>query len=465
MSSVIVQIDRSVATPVRTQIANAYAQAIREGGLGAGETLPSVRGLSGRLGVTPVTVAAAYRELCELRLVVAMPRSGFRVAGAASPPLERKVFQLNRIEPDLRIHPVAACARLIADLAAADPGIGGYADYRGEMALREAIAGLDRELGIVTDSVRGVLMTSGAQQALSLLGRMLPSGACVAVESPCYPGVRLAFSERGRKLVPVCVDAEGPVERDVQAIAESGRIAAFYCCPNYANPTGRSWSEAARRRVVEAASRGGCLLIEDDYLGDLDPAREALPRLARLASEYPGARVVRIHTFSKTLLPALRLASVTADPETIDRLLALKVADDLGCSSFLQRALARFISAGDYQRHLERVRPHYREVREVLRQAMGEAGPYITFSPDPSGFCMLGRLDRTVDTGRFLAECARSGVMLTPGADYWGDAVQGSDCFRMGFGALSPDEVPVVLRRLGEAAAAVRNASEKWSLL
>ena len=175
--------------------------------------------------------------------------------------------------------------------------------------------------------------------------------------------------------------------------------------------------------------------------------------------------MVRIHTFSKTLLPALRLASVTADPETIDRLLALKVADDLGCSAFLQRALAHFINTGDYQRHLDRVRPRYCEVREALRRAMGEVGPYIAFSPSPSGFCMLGRLDRTVDTGRFLAECARSGVMLTSGTDYWVDAAQGGDCFRMGFGALSPDEVLVVLRRLGEAAAAVRNASEKWSLL
>ena len=140
MISVIVQIDRSAALPVRAQIAEAYAQAILDGRLPPGAVLPSVRGLSGRLGVSPVTVASAYRELCERGLATALPRSGYRVAGVARRPEVRRMFQLNRIEPDLRIHPVADCARLIAELATDDPGIGGYAEYRGEAALREAIA-------------------------------------------------------------------------------------------------------------------------------------------------------------------------------------------------------------------------------------------------------------------------------------------------------------------------------------
>lgn len=465
MISVIVQIDRSAATPVRAQIAESYARAIRSGELAPGVVLPSVRALSGRLGVSPVTVVSAYRELCAAGLAVAMPRSGYRVGGVAPTSESRRhVFQLNRIEPDLRIHPVAECARLMAELAS-DPGIGGYADYRGEPDLRQAVAGLDREFGIESEPEQGLLITSGAQQALSLLGRALPSGVMVAVEDPCYPGARLAFSGAGATLVPLPTGNDGPEESALAVLADPGRVAAFYCCPTYANPTGRSWSAAARRRVIQAVQCGGCLLIEDDYLGDLDDPREAPPRLAALAREYPGARVVRIHTFSKTLLPALRLASVAGTPELIVRLLSLKVADDLGCSAFLQRALARLIATGEYQRHLARVRPRYRQTRQALCRAIDGVDEGIAFDVDPLGFCLLGRLDRAIDPGRFIAECARLGVLLTPGADYWLDATQGADRFRMGFGSLAPDEVPSVFRVLEEAAASVRHAQGKWSLL
>ncbi|WP_319243630.1 PLP-dependent aminotransferase family protein [uncultured Propionivibrio sp.] len=465
MISVTVQIDRDAAVPLRTQIASAYTAAIREGRLVAGTVLPSVRALSGRLGVSPVTVAAAYRDLCATGLATALPRSGVRVSGVpVAPVAERRGFELNRIEPDLRRHPVAECARLIGEVAR-DPAAGGYAEYRGERVLRDAIAAFDRTLGIDVDPASSLLITSGAQQALSLLGRVWPVGTAVAVEDPCYPGARLAFAGAGATLVPLAVGEDGPEAAALNILAEPGRVAAFYCCPTHANPTGLSWSEAARRRVLAAAQRGGAWLIEDDYLGDLDATPEALPRLAALAGEYPGARVVRVRTFSKTLLPALRLAGVSAEPALIARLLALKVADDLGCSALLQRALAAFLCEGGYQRHLERVRPGYVAVRQHLSAALAGLAPAITFAGPFGGFCLLGRLASGIDTSRFLAECAQLGLQLTPGADYWADGLSGSDCFRMGFGALAPDEVATVVGLLGRAALLASAPTAARSLL
>lgn len=468
MISVPVQIDRASPVSLRAQVTEAYASAIRNGQLPAGTLLPSVRALSGRLCISPVTVAAAYRELCDTGLAKALPRSGVRVAECLAPsPAIRQVFQLNRIEPDLRLHPVAACSRLMSDLAAADPVLGGYADYRGDLALREAVALLDAEIGILSDPVDGVLITSGAQQALSLIGRSLAPGATVAVEDPCYPGARLAFSGAGATLFPLAMDEDGPAASGVALLAQPGRIAALYGCPSYANPTGRCWSETARRRVLQAAQLGGTLLIEDDYLGDLDAPVDALPRLAQLAPEYPGVRVVRIHTFSKTLLPALRLASVAGDPALIERLLGLKVADDLGCSALLQRALAVFIQQGHYRRHLELVRPHYAEVRRVLRTAFSGLAPVVQLSGPEGGFCLLGKLAAGIDTPRFLAECSRLGVLLTPGADYWldGTGMRGRDSFRIGFGSLNVDEVPGICRVLERAAATASTPVATRSLL
>lgn len=465
MISVSVQIDHAAETPVRAQISGAYAQAIRGGRLPPGAPLPSVRALSARLGVSPATVVAAYRELCAGGLVVASPRSAFRVAGGSPRPQERREFQLNRIEPDLRVHPVAEFAGLLAELASADCSIGGYEEYRGHLALREAIAGLDREIGIASEPGVGMLITSGAQQALTLLGRALEPGVSVAVEEPCYPGARMAFANAGARLVPVRMTDDGPDPESLRAIAAPGAVAALYCCPTYCNPTGRTWSEKARLRAMEAASYGGFLLVEDDYLGDLDYLGEAPPRLAALAPRFPKARVVRIRTFSKTLLPALRIASVSGDPALIARLLALKVADDLGCSAFLQRALARFIQCGNYHRHLERVRPRYRQTREALRDALANIKRPVTFDDPPAGVCLLGHIGEGIDAGRFVAECAKNAVLISPGSDYWLRAEDGARRFRIGFGSLAPDEAPIVAEAIERAADASLGFSGDRSIL
>lgn len=440
MISVSVQIDPNAAEPIRAQISGAYAAAIRAGRLPAGAPLPSVRGLSGRLGVSPATVVAAYRELCAAGLATASPRSAFRVAGKAAVQ-ERSEFFLNRIEPDLRIHPVAEFGRLVAEVAAADCSAGGYEDYRGHRELREAMAELDAEIGVASDPANGLLVTAGAQHALALIARLLGAGATVAVEDPCYPGARIAFSSAGARLVPLRITDDGPAPDALRAIARRGAVTALYCCPTYANPTGRSWSEEARRRVMKAASDGGFLIIEDDFLGDLDYLEETPTRLAALAAEFPKARVARIRTFSKCLLPALRIAGVTGDAGFIDRLLPLRIADDLCGSALLQRALARFIRSGDYRRHLERVRPRYRAVREALRVALSGLDGRIRFDDPPAGLCLLGRVAEEIDFERFLAECANAGVHLSHGKDYWHDAADGARRFRMGFGSLSPDEV------------------------
>jgi DNA-binding transcriptional MocR family regulator len=464
MISVPIQIDRKSAVPVRAQIAAAYTAAIRAGQLAPAAALPSVRALSARLGVSPATVVAAYRELCDCGLASSAERSAFRVSGGA-PEKTHKAFQLNRIEPDLRIHPVAEFSRLLAEVAATDSSIGGYEDYRGYPGLRQAIAEIDRAVGVDADPASGMLITSGAQQAISLVARSLERGAAVAVEDPCYPGARIAFAGAGAALLPVRIGDDGPDQQALAAIAKPGAVAAFYCCPTYGNPSGRSWSPAARSRVLEAASKGGFLLIEDDYLGDLDYLGEAPVRLAALASRFPKARLLRIRTFSKSLLPALRLAGVAGDPQLIARLVALKMADDLGCSAFLQRTLARFIGDGLYQSHLERIRPHYRRTREQLRSALAGIKHGVSFDDPPAGLCLLGKLADTIDLGNFVAECAKRNVLISPGSDYWLRAADGANRFRVGFGALAPDEIATVAAAIESAAESAANFSGDRSIL
>ncbi len=492
MGSVTVQIDHEGKIPVKTQIAEAYASAIRAGTLKPGSALPSIRALSARLKVSPATVVAAYRELSDTGLALAEPRSAFRVAGmGADPAREGKaagspflnggstvdgayapelgsahgLYALNRIEPDLRVHPVREFARVIAEVAARDPFSGGYEEYRGNAALREAIAACDRAQGIESDPVNGMLMTSGAQQALQLLARSFPPGTAIAFEDPCYPGARLAFAGNLARLVPVASGSDGPEAEALAAVSSAGAVAALYCCPTYGNPSGRTWSRAARLRVLEAAAKGGFLVIEDDYLGDLDYLDEKPDRLSSLAASVPGASVVRIRTFSKCLLPALRLASVTGEASLVSRLLALKVADDIGCSAFTQRALARFIASGQYEAHLARVRPRYRATREAVREALREPVEGLSFDDPPSGLSLLARATGALNPGRFVSECAREGALVSPGGDYWHDSARGSGYFRICFGSLAPEEAASAIDTLRRAASAALNQAPVYSLI
>jgi len=330
----------------------------------------------------------------------------------------------------------------------------------------------------VTNPETGMLITSGAQQAITLIARCFGPGAKVAIEDPCFPGARIAFRNSGADIVPVASTNDGLDSAALKTISVPGAVSVLYCCPTYGNPRGWSWTEAARVRVLEAAHTGGFMIIEDDYLGDLDYLAEKTRRLAGLAAEFPGVKVVRIRTFSKCLLPTLLLAGVSADSAFINKLLALKVADDIGSSALLQRGLAQFIWEGRYEAHLERVRPRYRATREALRGALAAQSPKgdalkgsshardaLRFDDPPAGLSLLGYLPPDLDPARFIVECEKDGVIVMSGRDYWFDGANGRHCFRIGFGALSPEEAVIAVSFFNNALVRAREYSVDHSLL
>ncbi len=462
MLSDIVQIDRTSRIPVQAQIADAFADAILAGKLEGGRKLPSLRTLSARLGISAATAAAAYRNLVERRLIAAHPRSGF-VVSALDAALrkagegDRAILPLHRIEPNLRLHPAADFARVTAEVAAEDPAAGGYEDYRGSRALRAMLAELDRADGIPSDPEKGMLVTAGAQQAIAIIARAAGRGTLVALEDPTYPGARLAFASAGACLVPIRAATAGPEPAALERACASNKIDLFYCCPTYGNPSGRSWDRETRELVLRASARYGFTIIEDDYLGDLDYLEEHPARLASLAASVPGSRVIHIRTFSKCLLPALRVAGVNADERTIARLLAVKSADDICGSALIQRGLARYLEIGAYGEHLRRVRPHYASLRAALRSALGAASAPLRFDDPPAGLCLLGNLEKGMDLARFIAECKTQGVSVSPGPDYWQEGQEGALAFRIGFGSLEPGEIPRAIQAMEEAARKMKN--------
>jgi GntR family transcriptional regulator/MocR family aminotransferase len=457
----MIQLKRDSDLPLHRQIADAMEKAIAGGAFRAQRNLPSVRSLATRLSVSPATVSNAYRALVERRVVEARARSGYRILAAAGN-AERKngdraPFPLHRIEPSLTRHPVAEFGRIVAAIAAESPETGGYEDYRGYAPLRSALAELFQGDGIYADPEGGLLVSNGAQHAFALIARAAGASARVAIEDPVYPGARLAFANAGAEIVPIPMTLDGPDIDALEAKAKQASIDLFYCCPSYGNPSGRSWSVGARERVLRAAARYGFAILEDDFLGDLDYLQERLPRLA---SDFPqsGARVIYVRTFSKCLLPALRIAGIASDRDTIERLLAVKTADDICGSAFLQRALDRYLEGNRYQTHLERVRPHYRAVREAIREQCKKSPSKIQYEDPPAGLCLSATLPGGMDSGRFSEACRIEGVLVSPGSAYWMNPERGANSFRVGFGNIEPEDI-------GRAFGAIERALDRTRAL
>jgi DNA-binding transcriptional MocR family regulator len=459
MYSVPIQLNKDASQPLHEQISDAMERAIRSGAL-RDKRLPSIRGLANRLNVSPATITAAYRTLVSKHLAEASARSAFIVTAEKIAGDTPDLLSMDRIEPNLKYHPVAEFGRLVGEVAGRDVSAGGYEDYRGYRKLRELLADLNAEAGIAADPEMEIFITAGCQQAISLIAQIMGPRTKVAVEEPTYPGAHLAFQQVGATLIPIPAKEEGP---DLKALeAAGGSIDLFYCCPTYGNPAGRSWSPKIRERVASLAARKGFAIFEDDYLGDLDYLDEKLPRLKSLA---PDAKIFHVRSFSKCLFPALRIAGVTADPQTVDLLLKKRLAADITGSPFLQRALALFIDRGGYREHLRQVRPFYKSIREALRRELGKRKTAIRYGNPPAGVSLLAELPKGLDAFRFAAECRNLGVAIAPAKDYFLNSEQGASFFRICFAGIEPKDASFVSKVFDRACERTLLGSESGSLV
>lgn len=390
--------------------------AVLDGRLRAGDRLPPTRELAALVQVSRGTVTAAYDRLTaegflegrvgsgtfvarHLRPTsprrapsgAARPRRAFRDPPAVSP--ERHSRDLPRPEgsargegltgsrpesaargvgriadftvgvPDPRLFPLAVWRRLVSAELRATRLPAGYTDPAGHAGLRAAIA---RHLGLARGLRAGaddVVVTNGAQQAFDLVGRVLiEPGEVVAVEEPGYPPVRALWASLGARVRGVPVDAEGVV---VERLPARARL--VHVTPSHQFPLGAVLSARRRTALLEWADRRGAVIVEDDYDSEYRFADRPLePLQARDAS----GRVVYVGSFSKTLLPSLRLGFLVAPASLRPALVTARRLGDWHGDPVPQAALARLIDDGLLARHVRRTRAVYAARRDALLRSL-----------------------------------------------------------------------------------------------
>jgi GntR family transcriptional regulator/MocR family aminotransferase len=442
--------------------------AILDGRLRPGERLPPTRELAGRLDVARNTVVVAYERLTAEGFLdarvgagtyvahpMAVARARRRRSAPAGDVRPRKVWESVATMrtgvpdpaydfrvgvPDADLFPLATWRRLVAgELRAATLRPAGYRDPAGHEGLRDAIA---RHVGVaraVRARADDVLVTNGAQQALDLIGRVLVGpGDTVAVEAPGYPPARQLFHSMGARVVGVPVDAEG---LDVDALPPDARL--VYVTPSHQFPLGVPMSLGRRTALLDWAARRGAVVVEDDYDSEFrfsDRPLEPLQSLDR------AGRVVYVGTFSKTLLPTLRLGFLVAPASLRPALRAAKQLTDWHGDRTSQGALARFVDSGELARHVRKATKVYGERHQLIRAALrDDFAAWLRPVPSVAGLhvCALAQPDATVDIGRWVDRAGVAGVAVESLATYGGPPG-----LVLGYGAIRAADVADGLRLL-----------------
>ncbi|MEY2688556.1 MAG: hypothetical protein RL375_2754 [Pseudomonadota bacterium] len=297
-----------------------------------------------------------------------------------------------------------------------------YGPSEGLAGLRAWVAEHLRGAGMRVNADQ-VLITSGSQQGLDLVGKVLAEeGAPLAVEAPTYLGALQAFSPYGPEFAEIACDTDGPLPDDLVDLARRApgcRLA--YLLPNFQNPTGRMMTEARRDRVVAAAARIGLPIVEDNPYGDL--WYEAPPP-APLAARWPEGSVY-LGSFSKVLAPGLRLGYVVAAPELFTRLLHARQAADLHSSSLAQHVVLALLQQGGLPAQLDALRARYRRSRDAMQAALLRELPTgCTWQPPQGGMFFWLTLPAGLDARALLPSALQAGFAFVPGAEFFVGAAQ-----------------------------------------
>ena len=493
-----IPLDRQSDIPLYLQIKTHLREAILSGGLGQGTRLPSVRGLAGSLGVNRLTIETAYAELEADGLVYARVGSGTYVlphlalpppplggpapawpgwqeqvrmgsAGASAPQPDDLLRAAGHPQPlsfaggagDPHLFPVTDFRRVLQTVLKRDGAAGlEYGERAGYAPLRETIARVLVSQGVPARP-ENILITGGSQQAIALVAQLLlRPGDWVLVERPTYSTGLELFRALGLRIATIPTDEQGMQVEALENILQTwppDRPAPklIYTIPNFHNPTGVCLSGQRRRQLLALAGRRDIPLLEDDFVGDLRFEGRAQPALKSLD---PGGRVIYISTFSKMLMPGLRVGFLAAEGPVYAGLVDLKRTSDLATSGLTQRALEAYVSVGSYQSHLHRTCQLYRKRRDAMLQAIRRHLPDgVRFEAPQGGLFVWLRLPAPLSATDLLRPACAAGVSFAPGPAFFagderppGSPPAGDDFLRLNFACLPPEQIEAGIARLGK---------------
>jgi GntR family transcriptional regulator/MocR family aminotransferase len=492
-----IPLDRQSPIPLYQQIEDYLRQGITSGSLAADTRLPASRQLARDLGVNRLTVENAYSKLETEGLIYSKMGSGTYVlppdplltfskngnhvpwplwqqgvafqGKAVTTRARNEMFKQASQHPDpinfasgigdAHLFPAEDFRKVLQTVMRRD-GIAAldYGEPNGHAALRGTIAHILASQGLQTQA-ENVLITAGSQQALSLVSQLLlKPGDVILVESPTYSGALDLFRALGFQVVGIPVDGQGMQVEMLETLLQQHHPKLIYTIPNFHNPTGTCLSSHRRHQLIVLADRYNVPILEDDFVGDLRYEGRTQPALKALD---PGGRVIHVSTFSKILMPGLRVGFLVAEGPVYNSLVNFKRVNDLATSTLVQRALEAYVTVGRYQSHLRRSCQLFRKRRDAMLSAIRRYLPdEIHLDPPQGGLFIWLQLPEKLSSEKLLPLAWEEGVSFAPGAGFFPDGADGMHWLRLNFVAQPTEQIDEGIKRLGNAMKRLATTSE-----
>jgi 2-aminoadipate transaminase len=348
--------------------------------------------------------------------------------------------------PAAELFPVAdialAAQRVLAEFG---PSALQYGQTEGIPPLREWIAA-EMALRGVSCAPDDILITTGSQQSLDLLGKVfLDPGDVVITENPTYLAAIQAFQAYEGRFVAAATDDDGIIPESVDEIAGRVKARFLYVIPNFQNPTGRTLSAERRRALYEVAVKRGLVIVEDDPYGKL---RYHGQPIAPIKSLDEDGNVIYLSTFSKIVAPGFRTGWAVVPKAIRDRLVVGKAASDLHTSSLDQLVLNRYLRDFDNAKHVEKVRSAYGERYGIMDAELTASMPKgFTWTKPDGGMFLWMTGPKGLDSLALLQAALKRNVAFVPGRDFFPDGT-GGECMRLNFSNSKPERIREGVARL-----------------
>lgn len=460
-----IKINKEKQVPIYQQLAEGLTKLIAQGDLPADSKLPPIRKMAEEYGVNNVTIVSAYKHLESKQMVYSRKGSGTFVSPlpveAIPEPVARgnlhhfeagisfdKAINFANTSLPHELFPVDAFKKAFDEVLEREKGGAfRYTDSMGYQPLRQQLCSYLEDNGIKT-TVDSVQIISGAQQGIDVISKaMVRFGDVVFVESPTFYGAAGAFLSRGAKLIEIPMEADGMKMTVLEDYLKLYHPRFIYMMAYFQTPTGISYSMEKKRRLLELAERYDTYIIEEDDFYDFYYNKEA--PVALKALDYKN-RVIYIKSFSKILMPGLRMGLMVLPKKVHQGVMEAKYTTDISTSSFIQKAMEQYFRENGWEQHAKAMR---RFGGEKYRYALSFAKKYLegraTFSLPNGGVSLWIHLPKGISAEAFCSRMLEKNVILTPGSQF---EISGKDSghVRLSFCGVEDDKIEVGLKRMGE---------------
>ncbi|QTD40187.1 PLP-dependent aminotransferase family protein [Sporosarcina sp. Te-1] len=451
MEMLLIELDKQSPVPLYEQIYNQIKNDITEGKLEVGAKLPSKRKLEDFLNLSQTTIELAYSQLVAEGFISTKPRQGYYVQAieelayiqptntakvSVTPEKEKVQLDFSPGQIDTDSFPFTMWKKYAKEVMDdSSKHLLSLGHPHGDLELRRDIARYLYHSRGVDCTPEQIIVGSGTEQLLPLLIRILGPAAVYAIEDPGYPLTHHVFFHNNREAVPIPVDEEG---MNVQALQQTEATVA-YVTPSHQFPTGTVLSAARRTALLNwAAAEENRYIIEDDYDSEFRYTGRPIPSLQGMDK---SGSVIYVSTFSKSLMPSLRIAYMVLPPRLLEHYTNAFIHYASTVPRFDQHILAKFMEDGHFSRHLNRMRKLYKRKLYLLTDTLGAYAPEITYSGEEAGMHIIIKVQIGENEEMLIDQARSKGIRVYGLNGYMKKRTGREPSILLGFGGLPETDI------------------------